>query len=238
MRRRLLLVLGVVLAAGIGLVSPGAAAPSGDGSSPRSPGASADSPGTSAPGDAGARRLALLTSDSQFDSGVDNQGWWSNFGGGGDGNTNYIVGVLGGTTRYRNFFTFDLSRIDQRVVGATLVLPRYAGEGNFTERLELSDVRTGAAALNNNRGRNESIYRDLGSGDRYGSFVLRTRGDYRGTVRLRLNGSAIRDLNAARGGFFSIGGNLLSTRGSGLDEQALFEESTSRGVQELTLFFE
>src|SRR6266481_3782375 len=68
--------------------------------------------------------LILNTSDSQFDPGVDNQGWWSNSATNNDPNQDYITGVTG-TTDTHSFFTFDLSSLSQTAVSATLEVVWY-----------------------------------------------------------------------------------------------------------------
>lgn len=210
--------------------------------------APADSEGTSPRAVAAdTRRVRLSTSDSQFDRGVDNQGWWATSFRASDRNSNYFVGAClpesdctngPDVERLRNFFTFDLAAVERRVVGATLVLRRYRGDGNFTERLGLFDVRTPARQLNDNRGVNVTIYRDLGRGDAYGRFLLPTDGDRDGLVRMRLNRAAVRDINQSRGGFFSVGGSLQSVSPDGPAEQHLFGFSRSRGAQDLVLHVE
>jgi hypothetical protein len=108
------------------------------------------------------------TSDSRFDRFVDNQGWWATALEAQDGNDNYALGACREEcvprTRIRNFFSFDLSTLKAKAVGATLVLRRYGGLGGFTETLGLFDVRTPAQRLSNNQGVDRRIYRDLGSG--------------------------------------------------------------------------
>jgi hypothetical protein len=181
------------------------------------------------------------TSDDRFDQGVDNQGWWATSQENEDANDNYVVGSCNcrgeGVDRFRNFFSFDLSTLKAKVVGATLVVRRYRGTGDFTETYGLYDVHTGAKRLNNNRGVDVRIYRDLGSGTAYGRYVLPTDADATAAVRMRLNGAAIADLNAARGGFFSIGGKVLSIRKSEFD-QTLFGFSRGRGMQRLVVYTE
>ena len=177
------------------------------------------------------------TSDSRFDKGVDNQGWWHTSIQNNDDNDNYIVGTADPGGRFRHFFSFDLSTLRGKAVGATLVLRRYQGEGDFTETLGLFDVRTAADKLNNNRGPNVRIYRDRGSGSEYGRYVLPTDGAGTQAVRLRLNAAAVADVNAARGGFFSIGGKLLSINKPPAN-QFLFGGSSGRGVQRLVVYVE
>ena len=52
----------------------------------------------------------FATSESEFDPGVRNQGWWSPTSPTSTLNDNYLAGqpVDGGGSRFRNFFSFDL----------------------------------------------------------------------------------------------------------------------------------
>jgi hypothetical protein len=162
--------------------------------------------------------MIFNTSDSQFDPGVDNQGFWGSTFAGSDASSNYFVGesfqpTPAGAIR-RNFFTFDLSSLSGTVVSATLEAARfnYAGfPGDPSETLGLFDVTTDAATLNNNTGLNATIFADLGSGTSYGTFVVSSYTfSTTETLTFALNANAIADINAAAGGFFSIGGALLS----------------------------
>jgi len=177
------------------------------------------------------RPLRLDTDEGNFDRGTENQGWWAtretNF----DSNDNYLVGAppdLDGT--FRDFFTFDLSRLTERARAATLIVRRYRSAGDAKEVLGLFHVATGARRLNNNSGLSDRIFRDLGTGTRYGRFPISPSGH--GPVRLRLNHAAVADINAARGGYFSIGGSLLSIDGR---EEFLFGRSGPGGVQRLVV---
>ena len=114
--------------------------------------------------------LIFDTSDSQFDAGVDNQGWWSDTRETRDDNDNYVTGtVFDGD--HRSFFTFDFSSLTLPVISATLELTRF--EYASTEEIEilgLFDVSTDTVTLNNNVGTSESIYNDLGTGVSYVEF--------------------------------------------------------------------
>jgi hypothetical protein len=159
--------------------------------------------------------VVLTTGQSRFQARNLNQGWWSSGIANDLFNDNYIVGRCCGVPgTYRDFFTFDLSAVDQHVVFASLVV--FTGtmrvKGGSTEQLRLFDVSTPADVLNHNRGRNPAIFRDLGTGTSYGDYSL-GRDQARSRIKLTLNRDAIRDLNAARGGFFSIGGRLTSLDG-------------------------
>src|SRR3989442_589784 len=113
--------------------------------------------------------LIFNTSDSQFDPGVDNQGWWSNSMPNIDFNANYFTG-RSGVDELHSFFTFDLSSLSQTAVSATLEVVRYTYMSpDPTETLGLFDVTTDAATLNNNTGTSATIFADLGSGTSYGT---------------------------------------------------------------------
>jgi hypothetical protein len=157
--------------------------------------------------------ITLSTFDAAFDPGVATQGWWradpavSN----NDSNDNHIVGV-----DYRNFFTFDLSGVEETIVSATLLLQRgTSGPSNESnEILEFFDVSTAVDVLNANDGVSPAIFEDLGTGASYGAFSVAGHGSSLAVLRLGLGAAAIGDLNAARGGFFSLGGRLVSAEGN------------------------
>jgi hypothetical protein len=79
------------------------------------------------------------------------------------------------------------------------------------ETIGFFHVATPAAQVNDNDGTSESIFDDLGAGTSYGTFVVPRYGSS-DTARFAfvLDAAALVDLNAARGGYFTIGGSLLS----------------------------
>ena len=177
----------------------------------------------------GTTTWVFSTDQSEFRPGSSNQGWWSNQAITRSSNDNYIVGMCCGGGDLRNFFTFDLSGLDGTVVSATLVIRKFAGKGEPTETLRLSDVLTDAASLNDNRAIVPRIYKDLGRGHRYGTFQLSTvdetsRAD---VFELSLLERALTDIQSAAGGFFSIGGRLLTSEDGGY----LFGGSSGHGKQ-------
>ena len=181
--------------------------------------------------------LIFNTSDNQFDAGVDNQGWWSDTLSNYDENDNYAIGINPSGDLSRNFFTFDLSSLTLPVTSARLELTRF----NYlsfaeSEILGLFDVSTDAVTLNNNVGTSASIYDDLGSGVSYGEFEVLSEGLETDVLSFQLNASAISDIDTARGGWFSIGGDLLSP-GSPVGDgtELLFGSSLDGGVQRLVL---
>jgi hypothetical protein len=141
----------------------------------------------------------LTTSQSAFDPGVKNQGWWSGTIANNDSNDNYIV--TAGSER--DFFTFD-ARSACRALGATLRLTRFDQTGPLT--FSLWDVATPAPVLNANDGTSQTIYDDLGSGTTFGSFTV-APGSATDVLSFPLNAAGVAAFNAARGGFFSVGGS-------------------------------
>lgn len=136
---------------------------------------------------------------------------------------------------YRNWFTFDLTRLSGRVIDARLEVTCWQGIGpDDKEDLGLFDVSTDAAPLNGRPIRSARIYEDLGSGTSYGMYRISTNLDWETVVVLPLNGQAVEDINRAAGGFFSIGGALLSIEPGGADE-ALFGSSGGDGIQRLVV---
>jgi len=170
----------------------------------------------------GLTEFVFDTADSPFHLATANQGWWSDTIDAGFANPNYIAGVCCGGD-HRNFFTFDVHTLKKHVVSATLRVNTGGVKGDETETLRLSDVSTDAATLNFNDGQNPEIFRDLGTGTVYGEYVISTDQDHV-TLDLKLNQAAVRDLNRARGGFFSIGGRVTSLS-AGATEEHIFGES-------------
>jgi hypothetical protein len=159
-----------------------------------------------------AATIELSTAQSQIQLGINNQGWWAATGPANQSfNDNYVVGEDQLGREFRDFFTFDLRLIpsDLTVVGATLrVNAGFSNAGDATETVGFFDVSTDAATLNANDGTNEAIFADLGTGQSYGSFPV-DRG-LLGDLSFVLNADAVADIEAARSGFFSLGGTLLS----------------------------
>jgi hypothetical protein len=183
------------------------------------------------PSPASAATQTFDTSQSAFNAGIDNQGWWSDTlspAGGG----NYFVGDLGGA--HNNFFTFNLAALSGTVVSARLEVVRYTSGSGATETLGLFDVSTDAATLNTQTASPDpAIFGDLGSGRSYGTYTLSTVGDPNEIIALPLNSAAVADINASRGGFFSIGGTLFSV--SQFSNRFLFGDSSSAGTQRLVV---
>jgi dipeptidyl aminopeptidase/acylaminoacyl peptidase len=189
------------------------------------------------PGPGAARTVVFSTSDSPFTPGARNQGWWNPLVDNSDGNDNYVVGFVPGSEpdqrgEYRNFFTFDLSSLTGRVISARLELTRFGyGSADPSETLGLFDVSTGARTLNRNNGASAAIFEDLGTGTSYGTFEVSGSAEPSDVLSLPLNAAALADINAAAGGFFSMGGRLLSAEA----HQSLFGDSNEGGVQRLVV---
>jgi hypothetical protein len=165
------------------------------------------------------------TSQSEFDPGVRNQGWWSPTAPNDNFNQNYIVGRLGNDD-FRNFFTFDLSSACQ-ASSATLQLIRFDQTGPLT--YSLFDVSTPAATLNANNGTSRTIFTDLGTGTRFGSFRV-PDGAVADVLSFPLSSAGVSAFNGARGGFFSIGGSIVLPS---FVQGFLYGSSDGTGTQQL-----
>jgi hypothetical protein len=160
--------------------------------------------------------FTLSTDMSQFDAGIDNQGWWSATFGNSDTNDNYFTGFLSPADTLRDFFTFDISGLTPTdpVTSATLMLTKYTAAsdtGAAAHSLTFFDVSTDPATLNMNDGVSAAIFTDLGSGASYGSFsvLVDNINDTVTVLSFLLNAAAVADINAALAGgatFFSVGG--------------------------------
>jgi hypothetical protein len=142
------------------------------------------------------------TSQSEVDPGVRNQGWWSATVANNTSNDNYIA-----ENEQRDFFSFDLSSACP-ASSVTLQLTRFDQTDPVT--YSLFDVSTPAATLNANDGVSQTIFDDLGTGTSFGSFSV-TTGAPEDVLSFPLNADGVAAFNAARGGFFSIGGSTPST---------------------------
>ena len=185
----------------------------------------------------GAETLVFNTSDNQFDTGINNQGWWSDTREARDDNDNYLTGISFDGD-HRSFFTFDLSSLSLVVTDALLELRRYQYQSSAdSENLGLFDVSTDASILNNNVGTSFDIYNDLGSGISYGEFEIFENYNEDEILSFELNSAAVADINASAGGWFSIGGSLLTIDGSviGNNVEAIFGASNDGYSQQLFL---
>jgi Ca2+-binding RTX toxin-like protein len=182
----------------------------------------------------------FTTAESEFYDRTPNQGWYGKFVYGDpvenfDNNANYLVGdesqsYDGDLVEYRDFFTFDLSRLSSHVVCARLEIFSRELNGQATEELGLFNVSTPAERLNERGRPSLAIFDDLGTGENYGHHSVDTTRDNE-WLTLPLNGTAVQQLNEATG-FFSIGGRLLTLdRRPGSGAQNLFWYSGDRDVR-------
>ena len=184
-----------------------------------------------------AANVTFSTGDSPFLAGTNNQGWWSNTLSNTDDNDFWEIGVFQETQGFtyhdtRAFFTFDLTSLEQDVESATLRLTATGYDSpNVLENVELFDVSTDAATLNDTDTAtgDATIYGDLGSGTSFGEFVVdqpaEGSGDF--TLGLNLNPAGVAALNAARGGFFSVGAALTSIDSFGDAQEVIFGQAGS-----------
>ena len=171
----------------------------------------------------------FTTSQSEFTPLVRNQGWWSPTLENSDPNANYFVGRAEPDV-LRNFFSFDLSPAC-RASAVTLQLTRFDQTGPLT--YSLFDVSTPAPTLNANTGASAAIFADLGTGTTFGSFPVAT-GAQTDTLSFPLNAAGIAAFNAARGGFFSIGGSIGTSEATSGDN-FIFGASGLGGTQQLVV---
>ena len=154
---------------------------------------------------ANAALVTYGTAGSEFNSGTLNQGWWSSGPGHSNSTTNdnHYTGSISSDT-LRSFYSFDLSGISGTVTAATLRVQR--GDQNGVVNLNLWDVSTAAALVNNNAGINSAIFNDLGTGNSYYSSTV-SSGSFGDYLSFSLDSQALLDINAASG-FFTIGASV------------------------------
>ncbi|MBV5287927.1 MAG: hypothetical protein JZU45_17760 [Methyloversatilis discipulorum] len=141
---------------------------------------------------------------------AENFGWWSDRLGHIPGNYNYLAGYNGVfDSVFRNFFSFDLSGLDGVVTSATLVLRPYSASFPFAPmRFNVFDVSTSPFDLLSGSAVAPDIFDDLGSGKLYGSHVFDADPSISNAVAIRLWSSAVSDINARQGQYFSVGGTV------------------------------
>lgn len=146
------------------------------------------------------------------------QGWWSATMPNESGNDNYFSGVTSGFT-LNDFFSFNLSGFTGGALSATLTV-NPTGEGIYdgSATYYVGDVSTAYSVLDNTDGTSAAIAADLATGN-YGSYTFGA--EYPSTVVIALNSTAISDINAAAGSWFSVGGTL-SPGGAATPEPATF----------------
>jgi hypothetical protein len=92
-------------------------------------------------------------------------------------------------------------------------------------------VSTPYGVLNTQAGINQDIFRDLGTGNSYGSYQVWNTIEGQSVLHIPLNAAARADITAAAGSYFSVGGRCTSCEA----EQVLFNNSGPNGLQQLTL---
>ncbi len=158
---------------------------------------------------------------------AENFGWWSDTIGHLSGNYNYLAGYNGALNSWnRNFFSFDLSSVQDTIVSATLHLNPYAASYPFSEmQYDLYDVSTSATDLLMASGPSSVIFNDLGSGTLYGSYLFNTDPSIVSDISINLTAGAISDLNNRSAAYFTLGGAVTPVPlplSSGLFSCALF----------------
>ncbi|MFM6607093.1 MAG: Calx-beta domain-containing protein, partial [Dolichospermum sp.] len=134
--------------------------------------------------------------------------WYDSTGFHDPGNTNYVVGDVGGL--YRNWFTFNLPTLTAPIISAQLRVNTWEYTSNdATETYQLQEVTTPVPTLTAGGSGKTAIYADLGDGAIYGSQNYQNTDDY-GTSTITLNAAAISALTAKSGQAFALGG-LLTT---------------------------
>jgi K319-like protein/PKD domain-containing protein len=184
--------------------------------------------------------LTFTTSESPFVPGLRNQGLygWHPYGFSIATRPESHETAVGtnGTGEFRTYYTFDLSTLTGNVVSARLVLTKgYWVGADFGVRL--SEVTTDAATLSagDPTGVSRVIFDDLGDGTAYGGSAMPyTR--YNHTDTIPLNGAAVADIQAAGGGFFSIGAAPAGAPNVGQNFK-LTGPYASNGVQQLIVEF-
>ena len=117
------------------------------------------------------------------------------------------------------------------VVAVLVTVAAVAQPASASETLGLFDVGTDAATLNNNAGASAAIFADLGTGTSHGTFVVPAYVGFFSTQLFSLNAAALAGITSAAGGWFSIGGSLLSLSIADPSvAEALFGGTSSRDI--------
>ena len=195
--------------------------------------------GPTRPASASPITVTFDTAQEPFDAGGYNHGWWSDTTQNVTTNDNYATGQYHDGL-IASFFTFSLSSLDledQVVTGAALELMwgSYISS-DASETLAFHDVSTDASTLNANDGASASIVDDLAGGVSYGTYVIDAYpvDASLGPASFELNAAAWADIAAAAGGYFSIGGSLI-TLGEDLDQLIFAGSSGGFGLPRLVV---
>ena len=166
-----------------------------------------------------------------------NRGWWNSVGDHLADNDNTFTGKLGASS-YNSYFTFDLVGLTAEVsaVRLRLELESFLGTDMF-EQLSIWDVSTDATTLEQDpSARNPTIFQDLQSGLSYA--VLNAYPSNVGTTLvISLGPAAVANINAARGGYFSVGVHVDTANGmpNSTGEGVRFSEANEFRVHQLEL---
>ncbi|HEY5142492.1 MAG TPA: hypothetical protein VII98_03225 [Solirubrobacteraceae bacterium] len=184
----------------------------------------------------------FTTSQSPINSPTANTGWWSDTLSNSGGNPTYTTGwfregVFLTDHKLRSYFTFKLDGLCGNPQRAALELTRQNDADKGSVTLGLFDVSTSAttlAAKDNNP--NARIFADLGTGTTYGATTVDTNTNAPAQVlTIPLNGSALADMKAASGQYFSIGAALTDPLDGfvGVAGTIALFEAGAAGVQQL-----
>jgi hypothetical protein len=160
--------------------------------------------------------VTLTTAQSPFNSGITNQGWWSNrftqsLAAPNLYTDNYLTGLNTNGATYRGFFTFVIPNLPEEVSHASLEvgLGTSASPDSY-ETLGLYEVVTPPEVLNSKPGvRRLDILEDLGTGNSYGTFDAPIGAPRETLLNIPLNEFAVEHINASVGNFFSVGTSLV-----------------------------
>ncbi len=152
---------------------------------------------------------STMTGKLGSESYAENFGWWSDTIGHFEGNYNYFAGDDGSFGSIRNFFSFDLSDLQDTAISASLHLKPYSASYPFTPmRYDLFEVFTSASDLILSSGLNQTIFTDLGTGNHYGSYLFNSDPNTLNEITINLTTAAIDSINSRTNTYFSIGGTV------------------------------
>lgn len=159
---------------------------------------------------------------------ADDRGWYENNGDWDGGNPsnpdqpNYAAGISQSNREFRNWFTFDMSVLPQRITAVTLNLGMPSGSdqhptntGGYrsadpSEHYVLRDVGTAIPLLVNGNG-GVPAFQDLGDGHVYGEYTM-TEADEGQIVSIDLTPIAVLHADRARatGRIWALGGHVTT----------------------------
>lgn len=143
------------------------------------------------------------------------------------------AGRLAGTT-HRAYFTFPLTGLSKNVTAAILRLEVVDYQSlDSSNDLDLYDVTTDPVTLEQSGSGKTGVFDDLGTGKRYVQLAV-TSGDVGKMLEIPLPQSALSDINALRGGSFSVGLHL-NVFGVVGTEFITFSTGTETRVHQLVL---